>query len=79
MPNFPTSNEELTKQYGRLKLVSTAEGWYLINEKLETALQDWIILPEEQRAGNPVSDLYFKNAFVPDLTELRFDDVWLPN
>lgn len=72
---FPKTKKELLEQYGQLRLVHSAEGWYAIHEKLLDTFHDWVILPKAERAQNVVACAYFENAFVHDLTELRFDDV----
>lgn len=73
---LPKTNEELVELYGDLKLVNTAEGYYLVHDRLEQKLLDWVILPKNEREEDVVAQLYFSNAFVPDISELRFPDAY---
>lgn len=73
------TKEELISLYGPFCIVNTAEGFFIINEKLKERLYNWLITPACER-HDPVEELYFTNARLLDgLESLRFKDVWVEN
>lgn len=76
MSSQPRNKEELIEKYGPLKLVRTALGWYLIHDRLQSALEEWVVMSQHEKDENTLTTAYFTNAFVPDLSTLRFNDAW---